>query len=274
MTPGPTTDRGIMEYFILKPLLGGVAVALICGPLSCLVIWQRMVYFGATLAHSALLGVAAGLLFKLNLTAAILAVSALVSLLLWLLSRSRRMAADTILGVLAHASIALGIVILSLMPHVRVDLLAYLFGDILSISTADLLWIAGGGAVVAGCIVPIWRPLLGLIIQRDIAFTDGIDEQKYRLIFLLLLSITVAVSMQILGALLIVSFLIIPAAAARYLASSPEQMAWLASLIGILSVCGGLTLSLHYDTPAGPSIVLCNSLLFVVCCVWRGQRPA
>ncbi len=251
-----------MDDFLLRALLGGIGVAIICGPLGCLVVWQRMAYFGATLSHAALLGIALGLFFHLNLQLAILLVSLGVSFLLALLSRGRFLSADTVLGILAHASLALGLVLLTFLPGLRIDLVGYLFGDILAIQPPDLLWICLGGIGVLLALAKIWRPLLSLIIQRELALVDGIHENRMRAIFFLLLSLVVAVSMQVVGILLIVSLLIIPAATARYFARSPEVMALLATGFGIAAVTGGLGMSLTLDTPAGPSIVVAGAGVF------------
>lgn len=253
-----------MDDFLLRALLGGVGVAIICGPLGCLAVWQRMAYFGATLSHAALLGVALGLFFKLNLQLAVLLVSLAVSFLLALMSKHRLLSADTVLGILAHGSLALGLTLLSVIPGLRIDLVGYLFGDILAISRLDILWIYLGGLVALLALAKIWRPLLSLIIQRELALVDGVNEQRARAIFFVLLSLVVAVSMQVVGILLIVSLLIIPAATARCFARSPEVMALLATLFGVVAVLGGLGMSLAADTPAGPSIVVTGIAMFAL----------
>ncbi len=253
-----------MDDFLIRALVGGIGVAVVSGPLGCLVIWQRMSYFGAALSHAALLGIALGLLFEINLTLAILFIACGVSVLLLLMEKLRLLTSDTALGILAHTTLALGLVVLTLMPTVRTDLFAYLFGDILTITWTDILWIYVGGISVIILLINIWRPLLSLTVQRELALVDGANESRVRFIFLILLSIVVAVSMQVVGILLIVSLLIIPAAAARRLSRSPEQMALLASVIGSVAIFLGLLLSLTWDTPAGPSIVLVASSLFIL----------
>ncbi len=261
-----------MDDFLARALLGGIGVAMICGPLGCLVVWQRMAYFGATLSHAALLGVALGLFFQLNLQLAILLVSLGVSFLLTLMNRRRLLSADTALGILAHGSLALGLVLLAVLPGVRLDLMAYLFGDILAISRLDILWIYLGGLGVLLALAKIWQPLLSLIIQRELALVDGVNEQRMRAIFFILLSLVVAVSMQVVGILLIVSLLIIPPATARFFATSPEVMALLATLFGIIAVTGGLALSLLTDTPTGPSMVVVGVAVFALCVLINSFR--
>lgn len=261
-----------MDEFIVRAIVGGIGVAIICGPLGCLVVWQRMSYFGAALSHAALLGVALGLYFEINLYVSILLICVLVSCLMMLMNRYKELSSDTAMGILAHASLALGILMLGVLPSVRIDLMSYLFGDILSISWLDIVWIYTGGGLVMGILFRIWPPILSLIIQRDLALVDGIDENKIRLTFLILLSFVVAISMQIVGILLIVSLLIIPAATARRFATSPEQMALFAMFIGALAVVLGLVIALYWDTPAGPSIVVGASAIFLLATVFGGAR--
>lgn len=265
--PGATIHA--MDDFLIRALIGGVGVALLCGPLGCLVVWQRMAYFGAALSHAALLGIALGLLLQLNLQLAILLVSLAVSALLALMSRRAFLSSDTVLGILAHGALALGLVLLAKLPGTRVDLVVYLFGDLLAISRADLAWIYLGGALAMLVLARIWRPILALIISRDLARVDGVNEARARALFFILLSVVVAVSMQVVGILLIVSLLIIPAATARHFANSPEAMAALASLFGVLAVGGGLALSLIADTPAGPSIVAVGAGVFALAATTR-----
>lgn len=251
-----------MDEFLLRALFGGILVALVSAPLGCLVVWQRMAYFGSTLSHAALLGIALGLLLELDVRLTILLVSVLIALLLMVIQRFRTLSSDTILGILAHASLAFGLLALSMMPTLRVDLMAYLFGDILTINWQDIRWIAGGGILITVVLIKIWKPLLSTIIHADLAGVDGYNCERLQLVFLLLLSIAVAVSMQVVGLLLIVSLLIIPAATARMFSSSPEQMLGWAAAVGVLAVISGLGLSMTLDTPAGPSIVACGSVLF------------
>lgn len=261
-----------MDDFIVRALIGGMGVAIICGPLGCLVIWQRMSYFGAALSHAALLGVALGLYFEINLHLSILLICIIVSCLMMLMSRYKDLSSDTAMGILAHISLALGLLILALMPALRIDLMGYLFGDILSISWLDIVWIYAGGGLVMGILLRIWRPILSLIIQRDLALVDGVRENKIRLIFLVLLSFVIAISMQIVGILLIVSLLIIPAATARRFATSPKEMALFAMVIGALAVLLGLAIALYWDTPAGPSIVAGAGAIFLLATLFGGTR--
>ncbi len=251
-----------MDDFVLSALAAGIGVALVAGPLGCFVVWRRMAYFGATLAHAALLGIALGFLFDIDIRLGIIFVSVAVSALVVGLERARRLADDTLLGILAHGALAFGLVCLAFLEPVRIDLMAYLFGDILAVDGGDIAWIYGGGAAALAVLAAIWRRLLSLTVQEDLARVEGVPVTAVRLAFMLVMALVIAVAMKIVGVLLIVSMLIIPAAAARRFAATPESMAALAAIIGCIAVAGGLGGSLVWDTPAGPSIVAVATVIF------------
>ncbi|MBB2683535.1 UNVERIFIED_ORG: zinc transport system permease protein [Rhizobium etli] len=264
-TPIPAAGRAAMlDDFFVRAILAGVGLALTTGPLGCFIIWRRMAYFGDTIAHSALLGVALSLLFELNLTLAVFAVAALVSVLLLFLQKRQALSADALLGILSHATLAIGLVMVAFMSWVRIDLIAFLFGDILAVSRTDIALIWGGGLFVLAALAWLWRPLLAATVNAELAEAEGLRPERARLLFMLLMAVVIAIAMKIVGIMLITSLLIIPAAAARRFSLTPEIMAVLASLIGAAAVVGGLFGSLTYDTPSGPSIVVTALILFIL----------
>lgn len=253
-----------MADFLFNALLAGLALALVAGPLGSFVVWRRMAYFGDTLSHSALLGVALGLMLDVSPTLAVTVGCLLLAVLLVTLQQRQPLASDTLLGILAHSTLSLGLVALSFMPDVRIDLMGYLFGDLLAVSRTDLAWILGGSALVLALLVPLWRPLLAITVHEELARVEGLPVAAIRLALMMLVAVVIAVAMKIVGVLLITSLLIIPAAAAQRHARTPEQMAGGASLLGLLAVCAGLALSWYKDTPAGPSIVVAAAALFLL----------
>lgn len=261
----------IMDEFVWRALLGGLGLAAVAGPLGSFVVWRRMAFFGDALAHSALLGIALGFLFRIDLTVGVVGVCVLLALLLTVLQRQTRLPGDTILGIFAHSSLAFGLVVVSFMDRLRVDLISFLFGDILAVSPLDLAWIYGAGVAVLGVLAWLWQPLLNLTVHEDLARVEGVAAEGVRLAFVLLLAIVVAIAMKIVGVLLITALLIVPAAAARNFARSPEQMAVLAALAGAVAVAAGLAASLAFDTPSGPSIVAAAAVLFALSVATR--RP-
>lgn len=268
----------MLDDFFVRAMLAGVGLALTTGPLGCFVIWRRMAYFGDTMAHSALLGVALSLFFSLNLMLSVFVVAAAISLLLIVLQKRQALSADALLGILSHATLAIGLVLVAFMSWVRIDLIAFLFGDILAVTPTDIAVVWGGGALVIGAIIWLWRPLLASTASSELAEAEGLRPERARLLFMLLMALVIAIAMKIVGIMLITSLLIIPAAAARRFSNSPERMAVLASLIGALAVIGGLFGSLEYDTPSGPSIVVAALCLFLFSLLpfdrWLGGRNA
>jgi zinc transport system permease protein len=265
----------MLDDFFTRALIAGIGIAMTAGPLGCFIIWRRMAYFGDTMAHSALLGVALSLLFDLNLIVAVFAVASLVAILLLMLQRVGTLSADALLGILSHASLSVGLVLLAFMTWVRVDLVSFLFGDILAVSRSDIDVIWGGGLLVLMALVYLWRPLIASTVSEDIAEAEGLSPKRARLYFMLLLALVIAIAMKIVGILLITSLLIIPAATARRWSNSPEIMAILSAVVGAVAVVGGLFGSLEFDTPSGPSIVVAALAIFVISLIPLGRlnRP-
>lgn len=253
-----------MIELLLPGWLAGVLLAAAAGPLGSFVVWRRMSYFGDTLAHASLLGVAFGLLLDVNPFYAVIAVTLILALVLVWLERRPQLSIDTLLGIMAHSALSLGLVVVALMSNVRVDLMAYLFGDLLSVTIEDI-WMIGAGVVIVLTVLGWqWRNLLSMTINPEMAHVDGVNLVRARTILMLITALTIGLAMKFVGALIITSLLIIPAATARRFARTPEQMAGVAVLIGCIAVTGGLTFSAFYDTPAGPSVVLCAAVLFVL----------
>lgn len=258
-------EHRAVDDFLLRALLGGIGVAVAAGPLGCLIVWRRMAYFGDTLAHSGLLGIALGVVWGLNQGMAVIIVCLVLAVLLVFLEQhQRRLATDTLLGIMAHTSLSLGLVALAVLETVRVDLVAYLFGDILAVDTEDLYWIWGGGVLALTVLTLLWRPLLAMTVDEDLARVEGTPVFAVRLGFMMLIAVVIAVAMKVVGILLITSLMIMPAAAARRFARTPEMMAGLAAVFGCAAVAIGIWASLRWDTPTGPSIVVAAAGLVTV----------
>jgi len=257
----------MLDDFFIRALVAGIGLAVIAGPLGCFVIWRRMAYFGDTMAHSALLGVALSMLFAIDVLWGVFAVCLLVALLLLVLQArgsagARLFSSDALLGILSHSALALGLVVVSLMSWLRVDILGFLIGDVLAVSRYDMMVIYAGGVLVLACLGWFWHSLLVATISEDIAEAEGLKPKQAELVLMVLLAVTIAIAIKIVGVLLITALLVIPAAAARRFSSTPEAMAILAVVIGVIAVVGGLFGSLHFDTPSGPSIVVAGLVVF------------
>lgn len=253
-----------MYDFLIPPLLGGIVVALVAGPLGSFLVWRRMAYFGDTLAHSALLGVALALFFQINMTLAVIIVCLFLTVSLVALQQQNKISSDTILGILAHSTLALGIVVTSIMDSIRIDLSAFLFGDLLSVGYQDLWAIYIGGAIILLTIWRLWNSFLSITVHEELAQIEGLPVYWVRLMLMMLVALVIAVAMKITGILLITALMIIPAASARAHAQSPETMAIIASVLGLLAVLVGMGGAYFLDTPLGPSIVVCTTLIFLL----------
>lgn len=253
-----------MIEFLFPAILAGIGIALIAGPLGSFVVWRKMAYFGDTLAHASLLGLALGVLLDINLNFALLICCLSLALILVTLQRQQLIATDTLLGILAHSALSLGLIAVSFLDNIRIDLMSYLFGDLLSVTPDDLRFIWLGVLVVTLTTGYFWRSLLSSSVNEELAYVEGINTDMMRLLLMLLVSLVIAVGMKFVGALIMTSLLIIPAAAARRLTRTPEAMALIAAIIGVFSVLSGLILSWQFDTPAGPSVVVSASFVFML----------
>ncbi|WP_322891503.1 MULTISPECIES: metal ABC transporter permease [unclassified Yoonia] len=258
----------MLDDFLVRAALAAVGTAVAAGLLGCFVVWRRMAYFGDATAHAAVLGVAMALLFGTSITLGVAVVALCMAVLIHSLS-GQGVAVDTILGVLAHGALALGLVAVTLVPGQRIDLDAYLFGDVLSVTRSDLAVIWGGGALLVGVLWWQWSAMLTATLNPDLAHAAGINPRRQQLILTVLVAAVVAVAIKVVGALLITALLIIPAASARGFASTPERMAFFAMGIGALSALGGLRLALHFDTQVGPSIICVAVAIFALSLIGR-----
>lgn len=255
-----------MDDFIIRALLAGLLVVLVSGPLGCIVVWRRMAYFGDALAHSALLGTALALMLDINPLLGVMLIGVVLSYLLIRLQINKDLSSDAILGILSHGALAAGLVMLAIMQSEgqRIDLMSYLFGDILSVSWSYLGWLSLVCILVLGLTGWLWQSMLAIAVHEELARSEGVAVDRVRLLFMLLMAVVVAVAMKIVGVILITALLIIPAASARRFSNSPESMAITAIVFGFISVIGGVFASMQWDSPAGPSIVMASVFLFFI----------
>lgn len=253
-----------VEDFFVRALIGSMAIAAVSGPFGAVLVWRKMSYFGSAIAHSALLGVAIALLMAINLTLALVIFCMLTSVLLLILERQTKLANDTLLGILAHSGLAVGLVAVSFVDDVRVDLMAYLVGDVLALTDHDVYLVCALAIIALFIFIIIWRSLIAMTVSEELAAVEGVAVTRVKWVYILLLAGLIAIGINIVGVLLVVSLLIIPAAVARLYSSTPEQMAIGAAVCGVVSAVAGLYGSLYWDIPAGPAIVVAASGLFVI----------
>mgnify|MGYP001334719567 FL=1 len=254
----------MFDDFFIRALIAGIGIAIVVGPLGCFVIWRRLSYFGDTLSHSALLGVTLAYSFSLNISLSVFIVSAVVALLLINLQKRTMLAGDSLLGLLAHSTLAIGLVLIGFLSYIRFDLMGLLFGDILAVTIEDLALVWFGGFVILGILYFIWKSLFSATVNFDLSAAEGMKPEVSNFIFTLLLAGVIALSIKMIGALLITGLLLIPAATARNISNSPNQMVFLATLVGVISVIAGLFTSLELNTSSGPTIIVVALILFII----------
>ena len=254
----------MFEDFIFRAFVAGIGLALITGPLGCFIVWRRLSYFGDTLAHSALLGVVIAYALSFNIVLSVFMISGVISLSLLYLQKKTYLPNDALLGLLAHSVLAVGLVLLGILSFIRIDLMGLLFGDILSVNFNDLLIIWIGGIIVLSILILIWRPLFAGTVNLELAKAEGLKPELANTIFTLLIAAVIAISIKIVGILLITGLLIIPASASRNLSSTPIQMAVIASIIGVISVVLGLYSSMTWNSSTGPTILSLALIIFVL----------
>ncbi len=263
----------LLDSLFLRAALAGLGVALAAGPLGSFVVWRRMAYFGDATAHAAILGVAIAIALEVSVFAgALVAATAMALGVSTLTARGR--STDTVLGVLSHSALALGMVVISLMTGVRVDVQALLFGEILIVQAPDLALIWGGALAVLALLWSRWTRLLTATLSPELAQASGITPRVEQLFLTLALAVTVAVAIKVVGVLLIGALLVIPAASARPFAATPEQMALGATLGAVGAVLIGLAASFQFDILAGPAVVCAAAAMFVLSALVQAVRAA
>ena len=254
----------MFDDFIFRAFAAGIGLALITGPLGCFIVWRRLSYFGDTIAHSALLGVVIAYALNFNLIISVFAVSCFIALSLLFLQRKTSLPDDALLGLLAHSVLAIGLVLLGILSFIRIDLMGLLFGDILSVNVTDLMFVWIGGSIVLIVLILIWRPLFAGTVNLELAKAEGLNPDLANAIFTVLIASVIAISIKIVGILLITGLLIIPAAASRNLSSTPIQMAIISSIIGVACVFLGLQSSMIWNSPSGPTILAIALGVFIL----------
>ena len=254
----------MFDDFFIRALFAGIGVAFVTGPLGCFVVWRRLSYFGDTLAHSALLGVTIAFSLEFNIALSVFITSSVIALFLIQLQKKTNLPGDALLGLLAHSSLGVGLVAIGFLSFIRFDVMGLLFGDILAVNVNDLLVIWIGGALILIILKLIWKPLFASTVNYELAEAEGLNPERAKAIFTLLMAAIIAISIKMIGLLLITGMLIIPAAMARNVSNSPKGMIVFSVIGGLLSVFLGLFSSLNFNTPSGPSIIVAALLLFII----------
>ena len=254
----------MLDDFFIRALIAGLGIAIVTGPLGCFVIWRRLSYFGDTLAHSALLGVTLAYTLEFNIAISVFIISSLIALFLIDLQKRTNLPGDALLGLLAHSSLAVGLVVIGFLTFIRFDIMGLLFGDILAVTIDDIFIIWIGGPLILIILKLIWKSLFASTVNYELAEAEGLNPDRAKAIFTILMAGIIAISIKMVGLLLITGMLIIPAAMARNISSSPQMMVIFSVIGGLLSVILGLLTSLEFNTASGPSIIAAALFLFIL----------
>ncbi len=250
----------LTNNFVIYPLICGIGIALAMCPIGCVVLWKRMTFLGDAIAHSATLGVILGIVLGVNTTYTILFVSLLFGLVVLYLNKHHTH--DTLITIISHGFLATGLLIISVIKYVRIDIMSYLFGDLLMTDMFDIISIILLTISILAWLYFRWEALLSAIMNEDLAMVEGINTKALELEFMLIMATLVSFSIKIVGILLISSILVIPAASARNLSHTPKQMVLYATIFGVISVISGILLSVIFDMPSGPAIVISAICIF------------
>lgn len=258
--------------FLTRALIGVVMLGVLTAVLGVFVVLRRMAFFSDAIAHSSLAGIALGLLFGIDPTVGAIAFSLLVAAGIVSINQKKILALDTIIGVFFAAAVAIGVLVIGELRTVRVDLLGFLFGDILALNNSDLWLIGLLGIVVLVLIGAATKSLVQIAFHDDLARVAKIPVVAYEYLFMLVLALVVALGIKVAGVILIGPLLIIPAAAAKNVARDFRGMIGLAVVFGLLSSVVGLLASYGLDTASGPTIVLLAAILFFLTLIARPFR--
>jgi ABC-type Mn2+/Zn2+ transport system permease subunit len=268
----------LTNSFVTRALLAAAILGPLCALLGVFVTARRMSFFSDTISHAALAGVAIGFWLGLSDPGIPLVLFSLLvaAALVWLQERTDLLN-DTLMALLLSGSVALGVIILYRLPHYRGELNRYLFGDILAIGPSEV-WLALGLMVLVGVGV-FWglTPLTLLTAHEDLAHVCGVPVRRWNYAFVMVLTLTVAVSIRLLGILLVTSLIVIPPAAARNLSRNLRGQIILSVAVGLVASVTGVLASEPLDVPCGPAIVMVSIFMFLVFLaagIWRRRRPA
>ncbi|QCI24387.1 zinc ABC transporter permease subunit ZnuB [Buchnera aphidicola (Muscaphis stroyani)] len=245
--------------------VAGILLAVATGILGSFIVWRRMSSFGDALSHSSLLGFSISIVFDINSFFMVFTVVSLLAIVLSFLEKILPLSLDTILGIMSHSSLSLGIVFMSLISKDKQkDINSYLFGDLLSVTYSDLIYIAFGSLLILSILIIKWKSILSATINEELAQINGVNVFYARLTVMLTTALAISIAIKFVGALLVTSLLIIPPSTAQNFSGSPEKMAIVSVILSIFSVTGGIVLSVFYHTPVSSSIVLFSFLLYLL----------
>jgi zinc transport system permease protein len=260
--------------FFQRAILVGLILGVLLAVIGVLVVLRRMSFFADAIGHSALTGIAIGLLLNINPFMAAIVFSILLAGLIAYVRQKSELHFDTLLGVFFPAAVALGVILIQLTPGFQTDLISFLFGDILTVSPLDVGLSGGLAIIVLTLLLYTGKALLTIAFDASLAKSQGIAVAAYELLFLLMLASVIALSIKLVGVILVTAMLVIPAASAHNMARSLGTMFGLSVAFSVLAVLFGMIASAILSVPSGPTIVLASAMLFTLTFVWRVTKSA
>jgi len=248
--------------FIQRALIASLIVGILCPFVGNFVVLRKMSFFSDAISHSAFAGIAVGALLGIDLSLSSLVVAILIAFFIAFLSEKTTLSHDTIIGIAFSGSIATGILIIGMLKGYRMDVFTFLFGDILAITRTDLVLLLLICIISIGVLTVFLKPFLQITFNRELARIEGINVRVFEYMLFFIIAVVVTVSLKIIGIILVTSLLIVPAAAAKNLASSMKHLFVLSCVFGIISGITGLLGSVYLNTPSGPTIVLVSIGIF------------
>ena len=255
--------------FIQRALVAGLFISILCAVLGVFLVLKRFSLIGDGLAHVAFGGVALGLFLGIYPFYAAVPVAMLGSLGILLVAEDNKLFGDAAIGIISSVGMAGGILLASLAGGFNVDLFSYLFGNILSVSGAEVIFSVVLSLIVIGLIRLFYYDLLSITFDEEYARTSGINTRLINRVLILLTAVSVVLAVKVVGAVLVSSLLILPAATALQLSASFRSTIYYAAFFSILSVILGLLTSFIFNLPPGATIIMINFVFFSAAYVFR-----
>lgn len=258
------------QPFLQTALAAGLLASLACGITGTYVVVKRIVFISGGIAHTVLGGMGLAYYYGLNPIHGAMAAALAAAIIIGLVSLRAGQYEDTVIGALWAVGMAVGVIFITLTPGYKVDLMSYLFGNILMVPRQDLLLIAGLDVVILALVLLFYNQFMAVCFDEEFARLQGVKVEAVYLLLLCLISITVVILIQVVGIILVIALLTLPAAIAHQYAGSLGRMMVLASILGAVFVTGGLAVSYGPDLPAGATIIVLAGVSYIVSIILKG----
>jgi len=260
----------ILQFpFMQRALIAGVVLGLVLAYLGIFVVLKRMSFFGDGVAHASLAGVAIGVITGFYPLYTALIFSVVLALLIYVLEKKTNLPSDAVIGILFASGMATGVMLMSMQSGYQPELLNFLFGNILAISSSDIVVIIPLALLLAGLVGLKQREITLLSLNPEIAYLSGVNTGVYQPLFYVFLAVAVVLGIKIVGVILVSALLIIPVSTAKLVTGSFKSLVSVTIITSLVVVLSGISLSYYLDLPTGPTMVLSGVFLFIAALIWR-----